>query len=129
MNHGLSDQVRTIAVERYIQPAKRSGQPRFSIAVRDLMRDLQPLGFPARNWPQICTAIQAEKFLRANGLEIEAVEGPPKKQSSTVVVRYRVKSALGGAVARDVGRGPAGEAVQESPSERALRATERIRGC
>ncbi|MGO9796501.1 MAG: hypothetical protein ACLPLZ_10465 [Terracidiphilus sp.] len=47
------------------------------------------MGFPARNWPQICSAIQAEKFLRAHGIEIEAVEGPPKKQSSTVVVRYR----------------------------------------
>ncbi|HTW79150.1 MAG TPA: hypothetical protein VME23_06400 [Terracidiphilus sp.] len=90
MNYGLSDQVREVAAQRYIEPAIREGRTKVSVAVRDLMRDLEPLGFPARNWPQICTAIQAHKFLRSNGLEIEAVDGPPKKQSPTVIVHYRV---------------------------------------
>ena len=89
MNYGLSDQVRSVATDKYVQPAIRAGKLRFSVSVRDLMQHLEPMGFPARNWPQICSAIQAEKFLRAHGIEIEAVEGPPKKQSSTVVVRYR----------------------------------------
>jgi hypothetical protein len=90
MNHGLSDQVRAVALEKYVNPALRAGKTSFSVAVRDLMRDLQGEGFPSRNWPQVCTAIQAEKFLRAHGLEIEGVDGPPKKLSTTVVVRYRV---------------------------------------
>lgn len=90
MNFGLSDQVRSVASEKYVIPAIRAGKSEFSVAVRDLMRHLEPLGFPARNWPQVCTAIQAEKFLRAHGLVIEGVDGPPKKLSTTVVVRYRV---------------------------------------
>lgn len=90
MNYGLSDQVRSVASEKYVLPAIRAGKSEFSVAVRDLMRHLEPLGFPARNWPQVCTAIQAEKFLRAHGLVIEGVDGPPKKLSTTVVVRYRV---------------------------------------
>jgi len=90
MNHGLSDQVRSVAADRFVQPALRAGKVRFSVAVRDLMQHLEPMGFPARNWPQICTAIQAEKFLRAYGIEIEAIDGPPKKQSSTVVITYRL---------------------------------------
>ena len=90
MNYGLSDQVRSVASEKFVIPAIRAGKSEFSVAVRDLMRHLEPLGFPARNWPQVCTAIQTEKFLRAHGLVIEGVDGPPKKQSTTVVVRYRV---------------------------------------
>ncbi|HZB88151.1 MAG TPA: hypothetical protein VE291_05800 [Terracidiphilus sp.] len=90
MNHGLSDQVRALAVEKFVGPAIRSGKARFSVAVRDVMVHLLPAGFPANHWPQICSALQAEKFLRANGLEIESVDGPPSKKSTTVVVHYRV---------------------------------------
>jgi len=90
MNHGLSDQVRAVALEKYVHPAVRAGKERFSVAVRDLMQDLQTDGFPARNWPQVCSAIQAEKFLRANGLAIDAIDGPPSGLSTTVVVHYRV---------------------------------------
>jgi hypothetical protein len=90
MNYGLSDQVRSVASEKYVLPAIRAGKSEFSVAVRDLMRHLEPLGFPSRNWPQVCTAIQTGKFLRAHGLVIEGVDGPPKKLSTTVVVRYRV---------------------------------------
>jgi hypothetical protein len=84
MKYGLSDQVRAAAVEKYVYPAIQAGKIRFSIAVRDLMGILEAQGFPARNWPQICAAIQADKFLRANRLAIESVEGPPSKQSTTV---------------------------------------------
>jgi hypothetical protein len=129
MNHGLSDQVRAVALEKYIHPAVRAGKERFSVAVRDLMQDLQAEGFPPRNWPQICTAIQAEKFLRTNGLEIEAVDGPPKKQSPTVIVRYRIAnpqlhSSLMGLSP------PARETipVEEAPEEWAHRMTGKLFG-
>jgi len=129
MNHGLSDQVRSIATAKYVEPAIRAGQQKVSIAVRDLMRDLEPLGFPARNWPQICSAIQTGKFLRGNRLEIEAVEGPPKKQSSTVVVRYRVKMSSESAGAEGLhDLEPANQMAEESPSARAHRLAERMRG-
>jgi hypothetical protein len=129
MNHGLSDQVRAVALNRFIHPAVRSGKEQFSVAVRDLMQYLQADGFPERNWPQVCTAIQAQKFLRANGLEIESVEGPPKKQSPTVVVRYRVASHARVPETEAVRSGSAaGAPTEETPSERAFRLTERLRG-
>jgi hypothetical protein len=109
MKYGLSDQVRSVAEREHVHPAIRAGNLRFSIAVRDLMKILQPTGFPAKNWPQICSAIQTEKFLRANGLEIESVEGPPSKQSPTVVIRYRVVSP------KEQDRPPAPEATIEGP--------------
>jgi|HubBroStandDraft_1064217.scaffolds.fasta_scaffold388085_1 hypothetical protein len=92
-NYGLSDQVRAVALKKYILPAIRVGKTRISVSARDLMDDLRQRGFPDKNWHQICSAIQAEKFLRANGLEIEGVDGPPSKTSSTVVVHFRVAGA------------------------------------
>jgi len=127
MNHGLSDQVRTVALDRYVKPALRAGHMHFSVAVRDLMQHLQADGFPERNWPQICTAIQTGKFLRENGLEIEGVDGPPKKQSSTVVVRYRI-TGNNNAQSSGTEGPPLAESDSESPQDWALRLTERLRG-
>jgi hypothetical protein len=129
MNYGLSDQVRLIALDKFVNPAIRAGKVQFSVAVRDLMRHLQAEGFPEKNWPQVCTAIQAKKFLRANGLEIESVDGPPKKQSSTVVVRYRVASQLAMPATGPVKSQPgATNPIAETPSARAFRLTEKLRG-
>ena len=129
MNHGLSDRVRTVALEKFVKQAVRAGKSRFSVPVRDLMSHLQAGGFPERNWPQVCTAIQAGKFLRENGLEIEGVDGPPKKQSPTVVVRYRLAppgetSVVGAPGLTTGGR----ETNTESPEAWASRMTERLRG-
>jgi len=135
INYGLSDQVRVVALEKYVHPAIRAGKLQFSVAVRDLMRHLQADGFPSKNWPQICTAIQAEKFLRRNGLEIEGVDGPPKKQSPTVVVHYRVARSGAQATPRaklSADTDARGDAEvgssNETPSARAYRLTERLRG-
>jgi hypothetical protein len=128
MNYGLSDKVRVMAEVKYIHPARRSGQRQVSIAVKDLMRDLQAEGFPKGNWPQICSALQKEQFLRSNGLEIEGVDGPPSKQSSTVVVRYRMDGE------GDRTSSPIPPVVQETtvdqekPEEWAYRVTEKFRG-
>jgi hypothetical protein len=129
MNHGLSDQVRSVAADRFVQPALRAGKVRFSVAVRDLMQHLEPMGFPARNWPQICTAIQAEKFLRAYGIEIEAIDGPPKKQSSTVVITYRIASpqAQRGAKTNPI-QGEPTLTSDETPEEWAHRMTGKLSG-
>jgi hypothetical protein len=128
MNYGLSEQVRTVALERYVQPAIRSGKTRFSVVVRDLMTELRLQGFPERNWPQVCSAIQAEKFLRANGLEIEEVEGPPSKMSPTVVVRYRVKTKNCGSLSTPVEEHFSQSSNTEAPASRALRLAESLRG-
>lgn len=129
MNHGLSDKVRAVAEEEFVFPALRSGKTHFDVAVRDLMEKLQTKGFPARNWPQICTAIQAEKFLRANGLKIESVEGPPSKLSTTVVVRYRVlPNPNSNRIDPQPGGAESAATVNETPEEWAHRMTGRLFG-
>src|SRR5258708_1483349 len=90
MNLGLSDQVRALARAKYVHPAMLAGRRQFSIPVKDLLQALEADGFPGRNTPQVCSALQTSKFLRENGLEIEGVDGPPSKMSTTVVVRYRL---------------------------------------
>jgi hypothetical protein len=128
-NLGLSDQVRAKAQAKYVHPAIFAGKKRFSIPVKALLEDLQTDGFPARNTPQVCTALQASKFLRENGLEIEGVDGPPSKLSTTVVVRYRVTDhgLDSGKNVTTLGDKQV-DSAEESPEEWAFRLTEQMRG-
>jgi hypothetical protein len=129
MNTGLSNQVRAVARARYVHPAILAGKKQFSIPVRNLLDDLVNDGFPARNTPQVCSALQTSKFLRENGLEIEGVDGPPKKMSTTVVVRYRVAEHSAQPDASKVPQKGAAMAPDgETPSQRAYRLTEKMRG-
>lgn len=128
MGAGLSDEVRAVARSKYVKPAKAAGRVHFSIPVKDLLVALQARGFPLRNTPQVCTALQTSKFLRENGLEIEGVDGPPSKLSTTVVVRYRVTKPG----KSDLEAGKPKEALPatsiETPEEWAHRVTAKIRG-
>jgi hypothetical protein len=122
---GSSDHVRALAAQRYVQPALREGKTHFSVAVKDVLRDLAEEGFPLRNIPQVCTALRTEKFLQSQGIEIEDVDGPPSKLSSTVVYRYRVANRGRGLSHGDAQ--PVG-AIEEDPDVWAERVTSRIRG-
>jgi hypothetical protein len=127
---GSSDLVRTVAVEKYVQPAILAGKTQFSVAVKDLMKDLLGKGFPAGNYPQVCTALRTGKFLRENGLEIEGIDGPPSGLSTTVVVRYRVADSNRQPVP-SVPPSPFTESNQqpgELPAARAHRLFEGLRG-
>jgi hypothetical protein len=129
MASGSSDQVRSVALEKYVRPAILAGKKHFSVAVKDLMKELQGTGFPAGNYPQICTAIRAGKFLREQGLEIEGIDGPPSGLSPTVVVRYRVthmKMPVASTISIE-SHAP-DKAPGETPAERAQRLTERLCG-
>ena len=129
MKQGLSDKVRSVATEKYVRPAIQSGKKQFSIPVKDLTRDLNAEGFPARHTPQICSALQTSKFLRDNGLEIAEIVGPPSKMSPTVVFRYRL--AEPGGSHGDGVDSPGSTIVSteaEDPSARAFRLTEKLRG-
>lgn len=130
MSSGSSDLVRTVAAEKYVQPAILAGKTQFSVAVKDLMKDLLGKGFPAGNYPQVCTALRTGKFLRENGLEIEGIDGPPSGLSTTVVVRYRVADSNPQRV-RSVSPAPSTDANQqpdELPATRAHRLFEGLRG-
>jgi hypothetical protein len=129
MNHGLSDQVRALAKAKYVHPAMLAGQRQFSIPVKELLHALESDGFPGRNTPQVCSALQTSKFLRENGLEIEGIDGPPSKMSTTVVVRYRVANPgiQDGTNRAELENQQAGIS-EETPEQWAHRLTERISG-
>jgi hypothetical protein len=125
--HGLSDQVRAVAKDRYVDPALKSGQHIFSIKVRSVLDELAPLGFPANSTPLVCDALQSKRFLGDNGLEILEVEGPPSKKSTTVVVRYRVADQARAVSKKNMLTGQ-GHLGYEEPSARARRLSEALRG-
>ena len=129
MNSGLSDRVRAVAQKRYVEPAIQAGKPQFSIKVRDLLSDLRTEGFPSGHTPQICSALQTSKFLRENGIEIEGMDGPPSKQSPTVVVHYRVANrTVQPGMRENPAEYPQIEVSGETPEARALRLTAKLRG-
>lgn len=129
MDTGLSDKVRAVACEKYVHPAKAAGKMHFSIPVKDLLVDLQARGFPPRNTPQVCTALQTSKFLREAGLEIERVDGPPSKLSTTVVVHYRVAgSEKQSNLQKTLPIETPAKTSEETPEEWAHRVTGKLRG-
>ncbi len=89
MKQGSSDLVRAMVSERHVLPALQGGKSHFSVAVKDVLADLVANGFPPGNTPQVCTAMRKKSFLREHGIEIEGIDGPPSKMSTTVVYRYR----------------------------------------
>lgn len=129
MSHGSSEQVRAVASEKYVQPALRAGKMQFSVAVKDLLQDLVSQGFPPGNTPQVCTALRKKEFLRAHGIQIEGVDGPPSKMSTTVVFRYRVvDSNARPAAEKSPLEGKPMDSSEESPEDWAFRVTEKMRG-
>jgi len=129
MNLGLSDQVRKLARKKYVDPAMLAGKQRFSIPVKELLRELESEGFPGRNTPQVCSALQTSRFLRENGLEIEGVDGPPSKMSTTVVVRYRLADPGKRQVARrEEIENQQADLSSETPEQWAHRVTGKISG-
>jgi hypothetical protein len=128
MSTRLSDRIRLLAREKYVNPAIEKGKAQFTIRVRDLLNDLKAEGFSGGHTPQICSALRTEKFLRENGLEIEKVEGPPSKQSPTVMVRYRVARAGQSANPAELPEKEGALVEEESPEGRARRLTEKLRG-
>ena len=87
---GLSDRIRLLVSECYAKPAMKFGNERLSIRVKDVLNDV--VGDPdARGrTPAICEVLQGNKLLRESDLEIEGVESPPSRQSTTAVVYYRI---------------------------------------
>jgi hypothetical protein len=124
-----SDRVREIVIEKYVKPALSAGNTKLSIRARDVLKDAEATeDFPRGRTPLICNVLQSNKLLSEAGLELDCVEGPPSRQSRTVVVHYRVaksdrnKSKLyGGDSSRE-------QDVLEDPAERAKRLTEKLRG-
>jgi hypothetical protein len=126
MQSGSSDLVRSVAFEKFMKPKLIAGETQFSVAVYDVLNDLVSVGFPPANIPQVCSALRKRQFLREHHLEIESIEGPPKKMSPTVVYHYRVINSAGTESPLPAQTVEAGQ--QEDSESWALRVTEKIRG-
>ncbi len=59
------------------------------------LQDLVAQGFPPGNIPQVCSALKERRSFVSTGFEIEGVEGPPSKMSTTVVFHYRAADSNG----------------------------------
>jgi hypothetical protein len=127
MNFGLSDQVRARAKRSYEVPALSRGRRQFSIPVKELLRELEADGFPTNHARQVCTALTSRKFLHENNVRIDAVDGPPSKNSPTVVVHYSAADSHVGNPPQGVKGGQTGFS-EETPEEWAHRVTGKIAG-
>jgi len=119
MDLGLADQVRAMALLKYVGPARKAGSTEFSIAVKDLLKELENVNFPLNYTPLVCNSIRTKSFQQENNLEITRIEGPKSQTGTRVVVHYRIVGADNTA-----GKGT----LIEGPSDRARRLTEGLRG-
>ena len=106
----LHDEIRRIATEKFVHPAKQRGEREFSISVKALMRAAEAEGIStAQRTPAFCTAIQTREFYDAGGVDVRRVEGPASKKSTTVVVWYRFRDVVPSAAVESSNGGMAGE--------------------
>ena len=126
---GLSDKIRQRALDKYVEPAFRTGSERFSIHIKELMQDMEKEGFPPNHPAQFCTALRKRAFLQEHGLELEGVDGPPSGKSTTVVLHLRIARPFAQTV-----KGTSMEPTQntavggETPEERAERVVRGLEG-
>jgi hypothetical protein len=88
MRGDQSQLVREVAVRNFVEPARVKGLKNVTIPVKQLRDLLAPTGFPVRNIPQICSALEAAEFRRANQFDSMHIEGPASKRSTTVVFHF-----------------------------------------
>jgi hypothetical protein len=78
----LADEIRAFVVSRYIGPAQRRGSvvpSRVSIGSGDVVRQLKL----QQRVPAVCGALDAQKFLNENSLELVQRTGPKHGMTAT----------------------------------------------
>jgi bisphosphoglycerate-dependent phosphoglycerate mutase len=124
MTLSLADKVRAVALLKYVGPAKKAGSVEFSIAVKDLLKDLESVDFPLNYTPLVCNSIRTKSFQRENHLEITRVDGPKSQTGTRVVVHYRVLNED-----RNTSSGSTGKSSPtETSRDRAKRLVGELRG-
>lgn len=124
MDSKYAEKVREIALQKYVGPAKKTGAPEFSIAVKDLLKDLEAVDFPRNYTPLVCNSIKTKGFQRENNLEITRIDGPKSQTGTRVVVHYRIVGDGSGPNAASAAR----SVPKEGATERVHRLTEGLRG-
>lgn len=119
-----NERVRQLADQEYVQPAKNS-HTAIRIQQGELYDKARRLGLPQNHANRIGTAIESPKFWEARGLEMVTPRGQSRSKSTIYEFRFRDQHTN-----RDSTPSPEVHvgAVVETPSERALRLSERVRG-
>ena len=76
--------IRLHGKEKYVTPARKRQEKRFSIKAGDVLRELKLNG----RAPAICSALKTREFLEENALRLVSITGPPSGQSTTVTYTY-----------------------------------------
>lgn len=85
----VSELVRRHAVSHYLSPARRRRDKTFSVNVGDVHRALEL----SNRVPQVCNALESNKFLNENHLRLVSKTGPPSGLSTTVTYTYELLDA------------------------------------
>jgi hypothetical protein len=79
-----ADRIRIHGREKYVIPARRRREKRFSIRAGDVARELSLNG----RTPAVCSALKTRTFLQDNNLRLIDKSGPESGQSTTVIYTY-----------------------------------------
>lgn len=82
----VSELVRQHAVNYYLSPARLRRDKTFSINVGEVHRALKL----SNRVPQVCNALESNKFLNENHLRLVSKTGPPSGLSTTVTYTYEL---------------------------------------
>lgn len=122
-----SERIRKRAWEKYISPQIQRGVRQVVLPIKPLMKELESEGFPPNHPRQFCKALQKKSFLVEKGLVLRQIEGPPSGTSTTVVLHFDIQGDPASAAPVAPAERPTPDAA-ETPSQRAFRLTERVRG-
>ena len=91
--YGSTEKVRRLAVQRYIEPARREGKRQVTIHSGELARLSVKRKILAPNrLPIVCNALRARRFAIENHLTLEEASSPAASgQSSTVTFVFRLE--------------------------------------
>jgi len=82
-----ADEIRAYALDRYVRPRRGSSESRFAIRAGDVVREMG-----LRNaTPNVCSALESQKFQSDAGLVLIRREGP--RRSTTTAFHYEVDRA------------------------------------
>jgi hypothetical protein len=82
----VSELVRQHAVSHYLSAARRRRDKTFSVNVGDVHKALEL----TNRVPQVCNALQSNKFLNENHIRLVSKTGPPSGLSTTVTYTYEL---------------------------------------
>jgi len=82
MSH--AERVRQHVVDEYLSPARKRGNQSVSVNVGTVQKAVHL----TNRVSLVCTALESQKFLKENRLQLVSKTGPPSGQSTTVTYTY-----------------------------------------